>query len=71
MLQLFIRFPKLGGFDLTGYDDAVTRLFLCTYCGRNNSTLAVICGGVMVPLGLGMYPLCLGLKRHYEKKGCQ
>lgn len=62
------RLPERG-FDLANYGRADTRVYLCTYCGRGNSMLAVICSAVFVPLGLMMYPLCLNLRKHYEKKG--
>ena len=62
------RIPKRG-FDLTDYGNADVRLYLCTYCGRENSMLAVICGAIFVPLGLMMYPLCLSLRRHYQRRG--
>jgi hypothetical protein len=57
------------GFDLDNYRNVTTRLNLCNFCGRGNSSLGVLCGAVMVPLGLLMYPLCLAMKRNYEKKG--
>jgi hypothetical protein len=62
------RLPNRG-FDLTEYENVDARLYLCTYCGRGNSTLGVICGVVLVPLGLLMYPLCLIMRKQYEKKG--
>lgn len=63
------RLPKRG-FDLADYGKNVdTRLFLCTYCGRGNSLLGVICATVFVPLGLLMYPLCLISRKDLEKKG--
>jgi hypothetical protein len=53
-----------GEFDLTNYQAATTRVRLCTYCGRHNSTLGVIFSFLMVLLGLGMYPLCLVMQRN-------
>ena len=65
---VYERLPERG-FDLADYADAETRLSLCTYCGRDNSMLAVILGAIFVPLGLSLYPLCLYLRKDFRKKG--
>jgi len=65
---VYQRLPERG-FDLSDYAEADTRLSLFTFCGRGNSTLGVILGAIFVPMGLLMYPLCLYLKRDFEKKG--
>ena len=57
------------GFDLAGYENADARLYLCTFCGRENSMVLVICAAVFVPLGLLMYPMCRIARRHYQRKG--
>lgn len=66
--RFYERMPARG-FNLTRYNGTTMRVHLCTFCGRDNSTLGVICGLVMAPLGLSMYPLCLSLRKHYLAKG--
>jgi hypothetical protein len=66
--SFYERLPQRG-FDLAGYVNVDSRVHLCTYCGRGNSMLGVICSATFVPLGLMMYPLCLSLRKHYQRKG--
>ena len=58
-----------SGFNLLNYQNSTTRLFICTYCGRNNSTLGVIICTIFSLIGLSMYPASLRLRANDMKKG--
>jgi hypothetical protein len=62
------RMPKRG-FDIAEYENAATRVRLCTFCGRPNSVGLVILAVIFVPLGLSMYPICLAMRKQYRDKG--
>src|SRR5215217_493764 len=55
-------------FDVTNYQNPASRLFLCTFCGRGNSTLGIIVCTLLTLIGLAIYPLSLSLRRQYEKE---
>lgn len=65
---VFERMPERG-FHLKNYEGAKVAVSLCEFCGPGNSYLGIICGAIMVPLGLCLYPLSLSLRKNYKNKG--
>jgi hypothetical protein len=63
------RFLELNEFDLTGYEKTEVFMDLCAFCGRRNSQLLAVVGGILVVLSLSLYPICLAAHRKKVRAG--